>query len=79
MAISPLFWNNGWSLQLSLSRIALDSPHSSDALCHSPCGAVLGGKKAFRNFKIAVGGLWLYSIYSETNQFLFCFFLFSLL
>lgn len=25
MAVSPLFWNNGRGLQLSLSRIALDS------------------------------------------------------
>lgn len=24
-AVSPLFWNNGWSSQLSLSRTALDS------------------------------------------------------
>lgn len=45
MAISPLFWNNGWSSQLSLSRIALRSLHSSDALCHSPCGGLLMEKK----------------------------------
>lgn len=38
MALSPLFWNNGWSSQLSLS---LDSliPLMHCAVC--PCGGLL--------------------------------------
>lgn len=44
MAISPLFWNNGWGLQLSLSRIALDSliPLMHCATRH--VGVYMGGK-----------------------------------
>lgn len=69
MAISPLFWNNGWSLQLSPSRIALDS---LIPLMH--CATRRVGVY-FRHFRNVVEGLWWLhpSQYSETlsNQFLF--------
>lgn len=52
MALSPLFWNNGWSSQLSLS---LDSliPLMHCAVC--PCGGLLieEGKKTKKNDKPA--------------------------
>lgn len=76
MAISPLFWNNGWSSQLSLSRIARRSLHSSDALCHSPCGGLLMEKrKAFRHFRNVAGGGSDCVLYGtvEPNQSTICF------
>lgn len=64
MAISPLFWNNGWSLQLSLPRIALDSliPLMHCATRH------VGVKKAFRHFRNVVEGLWLYPTVYSTEK-----------
>lgn len=62
IAVSPLFWNNGWSLQLSLSRIALDSliPLMRCAARHA--GGLHGGRNAFRHFRNVVSGMWLYPI-----------------
>lgn len=41
-AVSPLFWNNGWSSQLSLSHTATGLLHSTYALCFLLCGGALG-------------------------------------
>lgn len=48
-AVSPLFWNNGWSSQLSLSHTALDS----DTLYCLPCGGSLWARVegTFRLFR----------------------------
>lgn len=57
MAISPLFWNNGWSLQLSLSRIALDSLIPLMHCTARHVGVYLRGGKAFRHFRNVAEGL----------------------
>lgn len=59
MAVSPLFWNNGRSLQLSLSRIELDSlsPLMHCATRHA--GVYMEEKKTYRHFRNAAEGLCL--------------------
>lgn len=82
MALSPLFWNNGWSSQLSLS---LDSliPLMHCAVC--PCGGFTyrGGKKNKKNDKPAGISEMLFKglrhscvLYTadESNSFVFCFY-----
>lgn len=73
MAVSHLFWNNGWSLQLSLPRIALDS---FIPLMHC---AIWGFTRGILEMLLNGCGYILYTTVKQRVIRLICGFLFSLM